>query len=121
MRFLLKFSLILSIIVIITSIILPRKYRLEFPRDPGPILDKNVRLNYIDILVEQKPEIVLIGDSTLNLGVDTDLLSKQTGESIYSIGIPGSASALWYLILKNNIAASPYKPNFFMVCSDWRV
>lgn len=115
MRFILKFSLLLSIIVIITSIILPRKYRLEFPRDPGPVLDKNIRLNYIDILVEQKPEIVLIGDSTLNLGVDTDLLSKQTGKSIYSIGVPGSASALWYLVLKNNIAASPYKPKFFMV------
>jgi hypothetical protein len=115
MRFLLKFGLILSIIMVATSIILPQSYGMEFPRAPGPELDKQMRRNYIDVLVEQKPEIVLIGDSTLVNGVDANLLAEQTGKSVYSIGIPGSASALWYLVLKNNIADSPYKPKYFLV------
>jgi len=115
MRFFLKFSLLLSVIIVSTSIILPRLYDLEFPRDAGPVLDTKVRRNYIDILVEQEPEIVLLGDSTLVLGVDAELLAQQTGESVYSIGIPGSASALWYLLLKNNIAESSYKPKYLLV------
>ncbi len=115
MRFFLKFSLLLSIIMVISSVILPRRYDLTFPRNPGPILDSKVRKNYIDVLVEQEPEIVLIGDSTLVLGVDADVLAQQTGKSVYSIGIPGSASALWYLLIKNNIAESSYKPKYVLV------
>ena len=110
-----KFILLLSIIMVVASIILPRRYNLEFPRKPGPALDAKVRRNYIDVLVEQEPEIVLIGDSTLVLGVDADSLAQQTGRSVYSIGIPGSASALWYLILKNSIAESSYKPKYLLV------
>ncbi|MBC7877086.1 MAG: hypothetical protein H7Y59_07955 [Anaerolineales bacterium] len=110
-----KFILLLSIIMVATSIILPRRYNLDFPRNPGPALDAKVRRNYIDVLVEQEPEIVLMGDSTLVLGLDADLLAQQTGKSVYSIGIPGSASALWYLILKNNIAESSYKPKYLLV------
>lgn len=115
MRLFLKFGLILSIIMVATSIILPQSYDIKFPRAPGPELDKQMRTNYIDALVEQKPEIVLIGDSTLVNGVDANLLAQQTGKSVYSIGIPGSASALWYLVLKNNIADSPFKPKYFLV------
>ncbi len=110
-----KFILLLSIIMVATSIILPRRYDLKFPRSPGPLLDAKVRRNYIDVLVEQEPEIVLMGDSTLVLGIDPDSLAQQTGKSVYSIGIPGSASALWYLILKNNIAESAYKPKYVLV------
>lgn len=115
MRFFLKFSLLLFIIMVAASVILPRRYGMEFPREPGPALDTKVRKNYRDVLVEQEPEIVLMGDSTLVLGVDADLLAQQTGKSVYSIGIPGSASALWYLILKNNIAESTYKPKVLLV------
>lgn len=115
MRFFLKFSLILSIILAASSIMIPRSSGMEFPREAGPSLDKQMRQNYIDILVEQEPEIVLMGDSTLVNGVNADLLAQLTDKSVYSIGIPGSASALWYLILKNNIAESPYKPKYVLI------
>lgn len=110
-----KFILLLSIIMVISSIILPRRYDMEFPREPGPALDAKVRRNYMDALIEQEPEIILMGDSTLVLGVDADLLAQQTDRSVYSIGIPGSASALWYLLLKNSIAESSYKPKYLLV------
>lgn len=115
MRFFLKFGLILTIIVIATSILLPTSYGLTFPRNPGPVTDKQVRTNHLQYLEENHPQIVLMGDSTLALGIDPDVLSKQTGKSIYKIDIPGSASALWYLILKNNIAESSYKPEFVLI------
>lgn len=115
MRLFLKFSLILTIIIILTSVILPRTYETEFPRDPGPALDKQLRTNHLEYIEENQPQIVLLGDSTLVLGVDSDALAQQTGKSVYSIGIPGSASALWYLMLKNNIAEAAYKPEYVLV------
>ncbi|MFN8384010.1 MAG: hypothetical protein U0V02_18895 [Anaerolineales bacterium] len=115
MRFFLKFGLILTLIIAFTSVILPRHYEMEFPRDPGLALDKQLRTNHLTYIEENQPQIVLLGDSTLNLGVDSDALAQQTGKSVYSIGIPGSASALWYLILKNNIAEAAYKPEYVLV------
>lgn len=115
MRFFLKFSLVALLITAFTSYALPRTYTMSFPREPGPELDKQLRKNYIDILTQQQPDIVLMGDSTLVLGVDATLLSQNTARAAYSIGIPGSASAMWYLILKNNIVESRYKPQYLVV------
>jgi hypothetical protein len=115
MRLFLKFNLILTIVVVATLIILPPAYKLDFPRDPGPILDRQVRHNHLKYIEENQPQIILLGDSTLVLGVDADALAGQTGKSVYNIGIPGSASALWYLIIKNNIAESSYKTEYVLV------
>ena len=115
MRLFLKFGLILTIIMILTSVILPRTYETEFPRNPGPALDKQLRTNHLTYIEENQPQIVLLGDSTLVLGVDTDALAEQTGKSVYNIGVPGSASAFWYLMLKNNIAEASYKPEYVLV------
>lgn len=115
MRFFLKFSLILVIILIITSIVFPLTYETSFPRNPGPILDRQIRINHKEYIEENQSEIVLLGDSTLVLGVDANQLAEQTNQPAYSIGIPGSASSLWYLILKNNIAESAYKPKYVLI------
>ena len=115
MRLFLKFGLILTIIMIFTSVILPRTYETEFPRNPGPALDKQLRTNHLTYIEDNQPQIVLLGDSTLVLGVDTDALAEQTGKSVYNIGVPGSASAFWYLMLKNNIAEASYKPEYVLV------
>jgi hypothetical protein len=115
MRFILKFGLFLTIILVITSILLPPSYGLTFPRNPGPVTDQQVRTNHLQYLEEHQPQIVLMGDSTLALGLDPKALSEQTGKSVYNIAIPGSASALWYLILKNNIAESSHKPEYVLI------
>ncbi len=115
MRLFLKFGLILTIIIALTSVILPRTYEMEFPRDPGPALDKQLRTNHLAYIEENHPQIVLLGDSTLVLGVDTEMLAEQTGKSVYNIGVPGSASAFWYLMLKNNIAEATYKPEYVVI------
>ncbi len=115
MRFFLKFSLILALLILAASVILPSRYEMTYPRNPGPELDRQVRTNYLEYIEANHPQIVLLGDSTLNLGVDASALAQQTGKSVYSMGIPGSASALWYLLLKNNIADASYKPETVLV------
>lgn len=115
MRFILKFGLILTIILVLTSILIPRSYGLTFPRNPGPVTDRQVRTDHLKYLEERRPQIVVMGDSTLELGLDTEALARQTGRSVYKIAIPGSASALWYLILKNNIAEAAYPPEYVLI------
>jgi hypothetical protein len=115
MRLFLKFSLILTILLVTTSFILPRTYGQTFPRHPGPALDRQVRTDYLTYINENQPQIVLVGDSTLALGMDPQALALQTGKSVYSIGIPGSASALWYLVIKNTIAETTHKPELVLV------
>ena len=115
MRFLLKLGLILTILLIATSILIPPAYKLTFPRQPGPIMEPHLRTNHLEYIDINYPQIVLLGDSTLNLGIDQESLAKQTRKSVYSMGTPGSASALWYLLLKNNIIDAKVKPQYVVV------
>jgi hypothetical protein len=115
MRFLLKFILILTIILIVTSITLPQTYGLTIPRTPGPALDKETRISHKLDIEKDKSQIVVIGDSTIRLGVDEIVLSELTGKSVYKLSVPGSASAVWYLLLKNNFAESAHKPDYVLV------
>lgn len=115
MRFLLKFSLFLALIMVIASISILVQDGIGFPRDPGPALDNKVRGNYMEAIDENHPQIVLLGDSTLGASLDAEKLAEGTDRSVYSISIPGSASALWYLILKNNIAEASHKPGYLVV------
>jgi len=59
----------------------------------------------------EKPAIVLIGDSTLDHGVDEKYLSDLINKGIYKLARHGSASAAWYLLLKNNITNARHKPD----------
>jgi hypothetical protein len=92
-----------------------RRYDLSYPFQLGPKLDNVIRQNHTKAIVKHEPQIVLIGDSTLVKGVDAGRLSEQLDTSVYSIGLPGSASTLWYLIIKNNIVAAPVKPKYLVI------
>jgi hypothetical protein len=114
MRFLLKFMLIL-VLILAATLVPVYDSRLAFPREAGPILDARVRTNHLKAIEENRPQVVLLGDSTLGASVDPTQLGELTEKSMYSISIPGSASALWYLVLKNNIAEAAYKPEYMLV------
>jgi hypothetical protein len=75
MRFLLRFSLFLTLILVSTSIILRRHYEVFFPRNPGPELDLQARFDDGAYIEQHHPEIAL-------LGVDPDLLAEKTGKSV---------------------------------------
>lgn len=59
--------------------------------------------------------MVMFGDSTLLDGVDPESLSQLTGIKVSSFDAPGSASAFWYLVLKNNIVESEFKPKVVLL------
>jgi len=52
--------------------------------------------------IEQvKPDIILVGNSVLRAAVDEEGLSKALGKKVLKVTSNGSASAWWYLYLKN--------------------
>ncbi|MFZ5881146.1 MAG: hypothetical protein ACOY0R_17395, partial [Chloroflexota bacterium] len=86
------------------------RFEAPYPKPPGPQFDAKVKLAYLRAIEERRPDLVLLGDSTLELGVDVPSLSETLNKGVYKIGIPGSASAVWYLALKSNIVPAAHKP-----------
>jgi hypothetical protein len=105
----------LFLFVVVSSFILPQRYGIPYPQNLGPQFTPNVRREPIDAISANKPDIVLVGDSVLYLGVDPDALSNQLGMKTYSIGVPGSGSAVWFLLLKNVILDSSRHPKVVVI------
>lgn len=97
------------------SLYIPVRYQTPYPRDIGPQFDDRVRKTYINLLDEQQPDIFLFGDSMLAPAVDEEIIARQTGEKVYTISLPGTASTIWYLIIKNNIVLAGHKPKYLVV------
>lgn len=110
-RYLLTFAVLAGLI----SAVLPARFEAAYPKPPGPQFDSKIKLTYQKAIDASHPPIVLLGDSTLELGVDAPGLSAALGQEVYKIGMPGSASAVWYLALKNNIIQASFKPRHIVL------
>ena len=93
-----------------TYLAIPAYYHVPFVKAPGPLMDANIYRAYQQSINKDKPSVVLIGDSTLDHGVDETYLSNLTNKSVYKLARHGSASAAWYLLVKNNIINARHKP-----------
>lgn len=110
-----QFLAIFLFITISISLIIPRQFDSKYPKSIRPEFDSQVRTIHQDEMSVLKPEIVLMGDSTLRESVDFEQLSTRMGIQTYGIAIPGSSSALWYLILKNEVSHTTHKPRYLVI------
>ncbi|MCC6147230.1 MAG: hypothetical protein IT308_06640 [Anaerolineaceae bacterium] len=94
---------------------MPERYETHYPRDLGPEFTPQIRQDWRDKLETQKAKVVLMGDSVLFEGIDPVQFETLTGEKPLYVAIPGSSSALWYAIIKNNIVHSAYKPRLLFL------
>jgi len=62
-----------------------------------------------------KPEVVLIGDSMLGTRIDPEVLDRLSDAPVFVNILEGSASARWYLYLKNYLAESGVNPKHVVV------
>lgn len=111
----LRYILTLIVVIMTLAFYIPARYNVRYPREIGPQFDpfyKRVSLRAIAI---DQPQMIVLGDSVFMRGVDLDQLAAGTGKTVYGIGVGGSASALWYVVIKNNIVPSPYKPQALMI------
>jgi hypothetical protein len=102
-------------LLLASSFFLPVRYGIPYPQTLVPKFDPIVKREYIKALSASQPEIILVGDSVLYFGVDQDQLTSQLKVKTYSIGVPGSASAVWYLTLKNMILESTGSPKYVVI------
>lgn len=76
----------------------------------GSLLDE-----WREAIEEKQPEMVLIGNSMLRAGVDEDALSQATGWSVEKSYSNGSASAWWYLYVKNVLGKTQHCPRVAVI------
>jgi len=115
MRKFIYFIIFLTIILIGSQFLIPYYYNVPVRKNAGPLIDKRLKTTYQIHIENDQPELVLIGDSTLAESIDQEYLTELLGIETYKIGNHGSASAVWYLILRNNIAVSAYKPKHIVL------
>lgn len=115
MKAFLQYFFILLTLAVVSWIVIPARYDISYPRDVKPQFDKYIRRKYVNDINEQQPNIVLLGDSMLYPAVNTTVLSQKLDKQIMSIGLPGSASTLWYLIVKNNILEAQSPPKYLAI------
>lgn len=97
------------------SFYIPVRYQTPYPRDIGPKFDNHIRTTYIDILDEQQPELMLLGDSMLEVAVDDQVVANRLGKKTLMFSLPGTASTIWYLMIKNNIVLAEHKPKYLIL------
>jgi len=99
----------------VLSYYIPIRYNTPYPKTIGPQFDNNVRTIYIDSLNAKRPEFFLLGDSMPGQAIDEITLSTQLGKKVELVSLPGTASTIWYLIIKNNIVLAEHKPKYLVI------
>jgi hypothetical protein len=115
MRPTLRYSVCLLLIILAFSLVFPLIFRGPYPHPAGPAFDKAVSKLYLRAIEEQYPGIVLLGDSMLTKGVDQSNFEREVGARTYKLDIPGSSSALWYLVLESNILPAQPAPRTVVI------
>ncbi|NPV57350.1 MAG: hypothetical protein HPY76_11860 [Anaerolineae bacterium] len=115
MKLFFRFLTFLLIFLVAAELTLHLKYDRTYPEALGPEFDEYMRTRFLDQIKETQPQFFLMGDSMLRDSIDQAGLRDLTGLTIEYADVPGSGSALWYLILKNNIALAPNTPQYLVI------
>lgn len=97
------------------SFYIPVRYQTPYPRSVGPQFDDRIRKTYINVLNEQQPEVFLLGDSMLGPAVDENVVADKLKKKTVLVSLPGTASTIWYLMIKNNIVVAEHKPKYLVL------
>lgn len=110
-----RYLILLTLSMLAVSSLLVLRGRIPFPGTPGPDFDWNIQRTHQDAISSLKPDLVLLGDSIAEENVDMPMLTDQVGLETYRMTFGGSASALWYLALKNNIVTASHHPRYLVI------
>lgn len=110
-----RFLLLFSLAALVFSTLVVMRGRVPFPGTPGPDFTPGIETLHQDALSTLQPDLVLLGDSIAEENLDLDMIIEQTGLSSYRMTFGGSASALWYLAIKNNIVTASHRPRYLVI------
>ncbi len=115
MRLTVRFVVSFTAFLFLASIAVQSVFQGPYPDSPGPHLTPRIAREYLQEIKSQRPQILLLGDSMLTKDVDADLFQEQIGLTTYKLDVPGSASALWYLLLEHNILPAGEPPQTVVI------
>jgi hypothetical protein len=118
--YLLAFALAIAVALVANMLASQRDVKL--PTGPSARRDQ-------ENLRAKKPEVALLGNSMLGMGVDPDLLMRLLKKRMTVQAAHGSASSFWYLYTKNVVGALEEPPptlvvffrDFFLTLPEFRV
>jgi len=70
---------------------------------------------WIDRLEKEKPEILFIGNSILDGGLDEQRLAKDINKKVSKVANGGTHTAWWMLYIKNVLLKATHKPKYLVV------
>lgn len=97
------------------SFYIPSRLQISYPREIGPQFDTHIRATYIRMFNEQRPELFLFGDSMVEPDIDDKVVENRLRKRTLLASQNGSASTIWYLIIKNNIVVAEHKPQYIVL------
>ena len=99
----------------VANIWVARKFEVEgFPLEKNLAFDDYIRTDYRDEISQKTPGIVVVGDSAIRQ-LYPDVFTRELGTKTFVHSAPGSASAYWYLFLRNAILPSDSQPQLFII------
>ncbi len=115
MRVSIRYLLISLGLVILLNWLLPGWLSVRYPRALGPIFSPDIRMSYQTEIQKVKPEVILLGNSVINSGLDLPLFEQLVNRRTIKFSFPGTASAYWYLLMKSNIISSNPPPRYLSI------
>lgn len=94
---------------------LPGWLSVSYPRALGPAFSEEVRYSYKFEIQKEKPQVILLGNSVINSGIDLQLFKQLVGLRSLKFSFPGTASAYWYLLMKSNIPTASPPPRYLLI------
>ena len=115
MRLTLRYFALLTALLLLVPFALPVIFHGDYPHAAGPTFDKFATKQYLREGEQIQPEIILLGDSILTKDVDLGIFQERIGKTAYKVDIPGSSSAVWYLVLKSNLVEVEPAPQVLVI------
>ncbi len=110
-----RYIYFLAAIMLAGNLYIPLHYKTSYPKPLGPAFTPRVKDKHISAIDINQPQFVLIGDSTLEEAVDQPQITSDLGQETYKLAVPGSATAAWYLVMKNIVMASTHRPKYVVI------
>ena len=95
--------------------ILTQRLPIHNPWALAPVFSKNIRMDSQKLIDEQKPQVLLLGNSVINTGIDESQFESLTDQKTLRSGFSGAASAYYYLMIKNIIATASVPPKYLLL------
>lgn len=115
MRNFIRFFVSLLLIFFVSGQVIPARYQTHYPRELGPEFTPQIRQDWKEKLEIQKSDVIFMGDSVLFEGINPIQFEEISGIKPLFVAIPGSSSALWYAIIKNNIILADASPKYLFI------